>query len=168
MENSSKNTQVNEVNLSKGIELPWNDGWAPGISTVPGLPLKFSYDDQGIALIITADGADLIKRDNGKILAVNQPVLLSSGDTIYWQMGNAKTLSQKDDVHYVDVLIREQDHLVGYAIIRIQKQNTATGASAYFADVLKNAFYPKTDNGQYQTISESYVREKIQEVKGKA
>ena len=82
-------------------------------------------------------------------------------------MRNPDMLSQTNDVHYVDVLVREQEHLVGYAVIKIQSKITTVGGKAYFANVIKNTFYPKTNDGQYQTVSENYVREKIQEIKDK-
>ena len=56
---------------------------------------------------------------------------------------------------------------MGYAVIKIQSKITTVGGKVYFANVIKNTFYPKTDNGQYQTVSENYVREKIQQIKDK-
>ena len=167
MEYTPKNDQVNEVNLSEGIEFPWNYGWSMGISVVPGLPLQFTYKNKGFSIEVTADGTELVKWEDGKVLAaMQQPVRLSPGDTIYWRMLDPVVWAQKEDVHYVDVIVSEQAHLVGYAVIKISSNISENGGKKYVASVIKNISFPKAD-GQYQTISAEYVREKIRETKGK-
>lgn len=156
--------QINEVNLSTGIEFPWNYGWTPAISSVPGLPIRFNYENKDFSIDTTADDAVLLgENESMDYTTKSQPVQLKSGDTIYWQMRDQDILSQKSDVHYVNILIREKDNIVGYAVVKIQGMSTNAGGKAYFASLTKNVFFPISSDGQYQPISEDYVWKKIKE-----
>lgn len=155
------NGQMIEVNLDEGVEIPWNHGWSPGINVVPGLPIKFTYKNQEFSLYVTADQAQLINWKDGKVSVMQQPVLMKSGDTIYWQMRDTDVWAQKKDVHYVNVLNKEQDFIVGYAIIKIAGNTSEPGGKVYVASVIKNVLFPKV-NGQYQNITEEYVNAEIE------
>lgn len=159
-------SKIIEADRFDGIEFPWNHGWSLAVSVVPGLPIHFTDERPAHTLTVTSDAGRLIERGSASTphVVLDQPVEIKAGETIYWQMIDQQSLEQKDDVHFVDVVIREQNHIVDYAVIKIAARTSEMGGKVYDASIVKNAEFPKVD-GEYQAVSEEYVNKRISEAK---
>ena len=181
-------SDVNSTVLTEGIELPLSYNWAPNINVVPGLPLNLSLDESGfegmnITFEVTvSDGSfrqkwpvDFSKSEyeaqKGKYLGTQFTV--KNDHTIYWlpwvwKENKAKKEFVLQDTYadygaYVDIIIRADDLIIGYAVVEIYAVNeilvTPEGykiASPYSARILEIISFPKVD-GEFQNVSESYV-----------
>lgn len=157
-------SKIIEADRFDGIEFPWNHGWSLAVSVVPGLPIHFTDERPAHTLTVTFSAGRLIKIGKAQEVVLDQPVQMETGDTVYWLIVDQKSLEQKDDMHFVDVVIREQNHIVGYAVIKIAARIGKMGGKVYDASIVKNAEFPKVD-GEYQAVSEEYVNKRISEAK---
>lgn len=66
---------------------------------------------------------------------------------------------------YIDIIIRADKYIVGYAVIEIREVNGTLGpfASDFTIEVLKIASFPMI-NGKLQKVSESYIQKQFYEV----
>jgi hypothetical protein len=156
-----------EVDQSTGIDFPWNYGWGRGTNIVPGVPIHFDYENKDYSMEVTADDAMIYFQKDGTSLTkdytidVPQPVQVASGNIIYWVMFNMDIWALPSDVHYVNIIIKEKDTIVGYAIVKIASRISDLGGKGYIASIVKNVLFQVDNNGQSPTVSEDYVWEQI-------
>jgi hypothetical protein len=62
---------------------------------------------------------------------------------------------------FVDVILRADNHIIGYAVIEILHVATSRFGYSYHTCMLKSVSFPKVE-GEYQKVSEKYVKEQIQ------
>lgn len=85
-------------------------------------------------------------------------VFVKAENTIYWFHSNYDI-----EQAFVEIILREDENIIGYAVIGIVKQNTSTGR-LYKANILKAAFIPKID-GEYQNITDEQIKVAIENSK---
>ena len=68
---------------------------------------------------------------------------------------------------FMEIVLREEEHIVGYAVIKISPIEDLGSELGYVSQLLRSVSFPKVD-GQYQDISEEYVAEQIRRVKNDA
>ena len=171
---------VTSTIMEKGIELPFAFGWNSGLSSIPGLPLTLSidannYPDSKITFDICVEDGSFIKNDshwiscspsqNIELFKNDQPLgksfVIDNQSTIFWtnheisQNYNAVSGYFKGDKTYVDIIIKADDHIIGYAVIKIYCAIPA--ALHYQASVVETISYPLLD-GKYQNIRLSDVQ----------
>lgn len=61
---------------------------------------------------------------------------------------------------YIDIIVRSNDHITGYAVIHIKPANKP----GFQSTLLTSVSFPQID-GEYQDIPEEYVQQQIQSVK---
>lgn len=158
--------------MQKGVEIPVDLDWNPAMSSRPGLPLRLS--DPGhpdAAFEISVEGGELLLWEENRVTRVESPFSAPNGTTVYWS-----SLSQKGENSfdasaghraYIDIVIREGEHLIGYAVvqIRIDGANDAQPYT-YSATLLQSVYYPKV-NGDYQGITLEYIASEMEQVKSK-
>lgn len=93
---------------------------------------------------------------------------ISNNKTIYWRdMGHVFDDADRE-MHYVeleleqvfvDVIVRADDYIVGYAVIEIRNVEEFT----YSTRMIKSASFPKVD-GNYQKVSEGFVKEQMERI----
>lgn len=62
---------------------------------------------------------------------------------------------------FIDIVVRIDDNIVGYAVIKII---STTSVYAHSASILKSVIFSKVD-GEYQNITENQVKSKIEKIK---
>lgn len=93
---------------------------------------------------------------------------IDNGETIFWSavdlyieaMESGKEiqtlLDECGNVIYVDIIIRADDHIVGYAVMQITHEE-----GWYSASVCETVFYPRVD-GVFQVVEEATIRQDMQ------
>ena len=89
----------------------------------------------------------------------NKNVTAKSGETIYW-VGFVGANNKEIKHDFVDIILKIDDNIIGYAVIEI---HLASGAT-HNAELLKSVVFPKID-GEYQNVTEKYVKNEIKKVK---
>lgn len=84
---------------------------------------------------------------------IAKSVIVGSGETIYWSAFNNETETWTD-LAYVQIVLKEKENIIGYAIIEIKK-DPEFGLN-YHAETLKSIIFPKVKE-HYQSITEEYV-----------
>ena len=93
---------------------------------------------------------------------------VENGETIFWTAKEIYAQSAEKGISpfeflenigntiYTRIIIRCEDHIVGYAMVKITHSE-----GWYTASVVRSVFYPLVD-GQFQQITEEYVRKEMQ------
>lgn len=112
----------------------------------------------------TADSYDVLRaRYLGKHFTI------SNNKRLWWNETGHIFDEQNREVHYVgldtdrvfvDVILRADKYIIGYAVIEIVDVDGKEGF-VYHTRMLKSVSFPQV-NGKYQKVSEKYVQEQIQ------
>lgn len=151
-----------------------NYRYAPSLS---GGRILFSWDVQEESLqghTITYEISTNYGQLQGKSSseALGKHTVIENGDAIRWtgneilemtQDGKSlkKVMRQLDNV-YVDVIVRADEQIIGYAVFEISCIDY--DMALFECKLLKSVYYPKVD-GQFQPISQEYVNRKIRQAK---
>lgn len=154
---------------------------------VPGWPFVLSathsnYTSNSISFSITASEGQLWIGKQGSTQPAqgtyypyfsNYPI--SNDTTLYWnhaKIGYSKTGNTivelfDGDVAYIDIIVYGNNSILGYCVIKIEKNNFSGNASVgtYFASVLASVLF-SNKSAPDETITEEYIHQLIEEVKG--
>lgn len=178
-----------EYILKEGVTA-YDHGWLQDfcftINCVAGFPITFSFSEdreeyQNLVLELSVnkgifiDGSKDIdengnfhRRENRWIRSKEITTWIDR--TVYWHEGEYDDTGKwidwakegyYDDV-YIEVLIRDGENIVGYAVLNMAYRKTPVERWQIF--LIKSVYYPKI-LGRYQNVSEEYVRQQIEAVK---
>ena len=96
---------------------------------------------------------------------------IENGETLYWEGYEPNTggdflytyTDPGEDTIYVDLVIRADTHIIGYAIFEIVPVEGWDGL-AYTGMLVYSAYYPMVD-GQFQAVTEAFVLQEIENFK---
>ena len=168
------------VKLETGVTFPCGSAWHPGTNAVPGLPVTLlivepDFRNSSIQFEISIDGGCFIRlpdsESRGFLDTYNgQPILypdnftVGNCSTIYWLENGS--IDFDGDIAYVDIVIYQEDNIVGYAVLRIDRvYDPDCGRTNSFCITLVDSVAFSKIGGHYQNVPESYVRNRIEEVK---
>lgn len=103
-----------------------------------------------VSFVCKTSAASLFVRDNGW----KQEAILDPNESVIWWE------SEYPDQAFVDVVVRKDGNIIGYALVSIQK----TEGLDYKARVTESAIFPIV-NGKYQNITDSYVETLLEKAK---
>lgn len=113
--------------------------------------VKYSGDNaDAVTFTCKTNAASLFDRDNGW----NQEKIFYPNESVIWWD------SECPDKAFIDVVVRKDGNIIGYALVSIQK----TEGLDYKARVTESAIFPIV-NGKYQNISDSYVKTLLENAK---
>lgn len=159
-----------ELIMQEGIELPTDYKWSLAMSSRPGFPLKLSATEyHDLVFDVSVDGGTLLLWEGNEITSLGSSFKAKNDTTIYWT-----TLSPKGDSNferymgnkaYVNIVIREEENIVGYAVVEIYTNDLENEpAQTYYAKLLRSVSFPKV-NGKYQKITAKYVASEMEQIK---
>lgn len=162
-----------EIIMQEGIEVPLNYNWSLAMSSRPGIPLKLStpeYPD--LIFEVLVDGGELLFWGAGDIKYLGSSYKAENDSTIYW---TSMTQTEEGDFElyteneaYINIIMREEKNIVGYAVVEIYKGGLEDEPShTYYAKLLKSTSFPKV-NGKYQNVSSEYVASEAERIKSEA
>lgn len=189
-----KVTEENRTALVEGITLPISFNWAT-TQNYPalGYPLYFhfsssEYADMRISYeIILSSGSFMqeasLMDENGNWLQHYEAVkkrhlgdqfTITNDKYIFWRPWKYNFDNDKKEVMivndapgfaFVDIIIRANSHIIGYAVVEIYEVNGNVGDDAmiYNAQLLKTVSFPKI-HGHFQSVSEQYVKEQFESI----
>lgn len=159
---------MEEIELKESILLPREADWTMAINVVPGLPLELSYPDEYVKFTVRTSDGVLRSNINGESKFYGKEVELPNNSTIYWN--NLSDYNQDELLFnitaYLDIIIRANEHIVGYAVIKIYPVTEFKQGHVYSAKMLKSVSFPKVD-GEYQNISLDFIESEILNIKSK-
>ena len=161
--------------MQVGIEVPITYNWNPAMSSRPGIPLNLSAPGyQNTTFEVSVDGGELLLwEEDNTITHMSTPLYVENGTTIYWSSlsqsisGSVETM--EGSRAYIDIIIRENTTIVGYAVVKIELDNldsTTKNPYTYYATLVRSVSFPKV-NGSYQNITYEYVRTEMEQLKSK-
>ena len=188
--NENEISDINSTVLEEGVELPWEYAWSNAISHLPicyGLPIKLVipeeiYAGMDISLDICVTGGSCnripnitMDPDTKEIIAerdfnLGTKFTVPNGYTIYWTSDSPDMKETARGRSFVDVIIRADNMIVGYAVIEVAEQ-LPEGVTEppkgtvypYLAKVLAIVSFPQVE-GEYQSVVRRYVEKKFEEV----
>ena len=98
--------------------------------------------------------------------------VVANGETLYWEgfelyaNGEAGKMVGKDTIIYVDLIIKANEHIVGYAIFEIVALGGAYEGNARTGKLVSTVSFPMVD-GCFQDVTKEYVLEEIAKFKSK-
>lgn len=98
--------------------------------------------------------------------------VVANGETLYWEgfefdsNEEAGKMVDKDTIIYVDLIIKANEHIVGYAIFEIVALGGAYEGSARTGKLVSTVSFPMVD-GCFQDVTKEYVLEEIAKFKSK-
>lgn len=160
--------------------------WFQGMSSLGGVPLKFEVDDDALG------GMDItfhIKANCGEFHGdymldkykenpedkigtaastfLGDDFFIENGETVEWSYFPTRHdwegAEERDGGIFADVIIRADDHIIGYAVVRMVK---VPDTVFYAATRLACEYYPMVD-GEFQEITEEYIDQQIANAKQK-
>ena len=90
-----------------------------------------------------------------------QTVTVNNGDTVRWHEFDQEWGYQDIELAYADIIVKVDDNIVGYAVVKITKVDNTL---SYDAEIIKSSTFPKVD-GQYQKVTQKQVEAKIKAAK---
>lgn len=162
------------ISLSALIETPnLGKGWTSAMNYM-GLPILVQTPNPKIYMDISVDGggfyistehADIISGFDGKTFRGNQ-LTVPSNYAVYWQNHYQKEdgtmdVDRTEPPHYVRIILREEEHIVGYVVLRITMH--PDHLFVYNFSTLAYLYFPTIDD-QYQSITQEYVQKQIDAV----
>ena len=155
--------------MEEGIPLPTDFCWCLAMSSQPGLPLQLNAAGHPEAVFsVSAEGGGLLLWEDSQITAVQSPLTVENGTTVYWsslvQTGEDLFTEYTGETAYVRFVIREEGHIVGYAVVQIYADSTENGAiPLYCAKLLNSVSFPQV-KGKYQEIDDQYVTGEMDQI----
>lgn len=147
------------VTANEHISLPLNS-WSLAVSSVPGLPIEFDYDDPNTVVEITADDGVLLVNDS-KIEYLGKNYQLLNPRNIYWRNLEDVELFTGQDT-YVGIIVYENGNIIGYAVINIYSDSESD--ISFKAKFIESYSFEKI-NGEYQNINKDLILRIIEEAK---
>lgn len=161
--------------------------WFPGMNSQMGIPLKYIVEDDTLAdsevtfHIRVNCGEfhgdyrlDKYKENPEDVLGtmessfLGDDFIIENGETVEWRVLTGvhdwDGAVSDDGGVFVEAIIRADDHIIGYSLVKIDKHSTQ---SVYYAIIVSSEYYPKTGD-QYQEVTEEYVRQEIANCKAEA
>lgn len=153
--------------------------WSVTVSSLLGVPLQLELAPMQEGAVVTFEvevgkGSFLQEPANPRENPWKQAVLYDhfsaeNGRIFYWNPRdywfdeNDKVNSSEDDCDYtyVDMIVREDDNIVGFAVAKIFAVELGY---SYKAEIVKIVRYPMV-NGKYQNVAMATVRQDIAEAK---
>ncbi|HRX13864.1 MAG TPA: hypothetical protein P5087_02465 [Eubacteriales bacterium] len=151
------------VTVNEHISLPFNS-WSLAISSVPGLPIEFDYDDTNTVVEITADDGEFLILNNSKIEYLGKNCQLVNPQNIYWTNLEDVELFTGQDT-YVGIIVYENGNIIGYAVINIYLDSESD--ISFKAKFIESYSFEKI-NGEYQNIDKDLILQLIEEAKESA
>lgn len=159
-----------ELVMREGIEMPTNFSWSLAMSSSPGLPLNLYADEyEDVKFEVWTDGGTLLLWESNAIEKIDGTFYAENGTTIYWSTAfnyeENRFEAYSKSISYIGIIIRENENIVGYAVVQIYTDDSEDGVlKTYFAKLLKSVSFP-TVKGKYQNITSEYVMSEIEKVK---
>lgn len=136
-------------------------------------PLTFYVETEYGGYYGDIHNAKYKKNENDSVVSLKDVNLgnafeVENGETIFWTakeiyaqsaekgISPFEFLENIGNVIYTRIIIRCENHIVGYAMVKITHNE-----GWYTASVVRSVFYPLVD-GQFQQITEEYVRQEMQ------
>lgn len=142
------------------------------MSSRPGIPFHLSAPEYPDTIFeVSVDGGELLLWEGNKITHVESPFRAENGATIYWtslsrtDRGSFETY--RENQAYINIVIREGENLVGFAVAEIYTDDSENGAErayTYYAKLLKSVSFPKV-NGSFQSITAEYVEAEMRQIR---
>lgn len=164
---------VETIIMQEGIEVPITYNWNPAMSSRPGIPLNLSAPGyQNTTFEVSVDGGELLLwEEDNTITHMSTPLYVENGTTIYWSSLSQSTSGSVETMEnsraYIDIIIREDTTIVGYAVVKIDLDHldsTTEYPCTYYATLVKSVSFPKV-NGSYQNVTYEYVRMEMEQIK---
>lgn len=157
--------------MQEGQQLPVDYFWSPSMDSRPGFALKlFDSQNHSATFEVSVDGGSLLLWDaSGMIEILESPAdIENDGTTVYWSnFGKTAEENFIGDKAFITVLTRENDHVLGYAVIEIYTDGE-NGGEWYYSELIKSVSFPKNDDGSYQNISDKYIASQVEQIKADA
>ena len=162
-----------ELIMQEGIALPDEYRWSLAMSSRPGVPLELTAAEYpNAAFEVWAEGGTLLLWEADGITLLESPAEIENGTTIYW---TCLLQGEKDNMElsgastaYVNIVIREENHIVGYAVVQISGDGLESEpAQTYYAKLLRSVSFPMV-KGEYQKITFDYVASQMEQVQNTA
>ena len=166
--------------LEQGVKMDSSSGWGTGEGFWSHIPLSFSLDspeqnmgsitfevnvEDGLCYQYASDAVEkfgyLYCEENGIPIwqELGKQFTVTDGQTIYW-VGFDSNGALTKKATYIDVVIRSDARIIGYAVIMIDRGDIPI----YSPSLIKAEYYP-TINGKYQDVTEAFIKAKIKECK---
>lgn len=157
---------MNEIELNDSVILPREADWTMATNVVPGLPLELSYPDEYVNFTVRTSEGVLRNIINGESQFVGKEVELPNNSTLYWNnlSDNKEAKILLNITSYIDIIIYANEHIIGYAVIKIFPVTEFTKGHVYSVKLLKSASFPQVD-GEYQNITIDYIESEMIKIK---
>lgn len=160
------------LTVQEGVGFPLDEDWSPFMSSLPGLPLRLTDAGHPDATFeVSAEGGTLLLWSGDEITYPGSPYIAGNGSTVYWasrsQSRESGPGTRPAGDAYIDIVIREEANIIGYAVIQIYTEDAGDGLQNYYAKLLESVSFPLVD-GKYQRITSGYVASELERIKGRA
>lgn len=186
--NEQEISDINSTVLEEGVELPWEYVYHEVTNVVKGLPIKLDISvDEYSGMEITFDVSVTAGRferypnhyydkDKGELVwdrdtNMGNKFTIQNNTTIFWVPREIDTSKAVRGRSYVDILIRADNIIVGYAVVEIYECFPEDGREwnendvyGYLARVIEIVSFPRV-NGKLQKVPMDYILEQIDLVK---
>lgn len=190
-------TGIVEVPLKEGIFVEEEQYCTLNLSVAPGLPVGLAvetldFPSDQIKFDITMNCGiyfDWKNHGDSSLKILHSPFSCSNNVWLYWYYNDDFYKNDEYDHVYTDIIIYCEEKIVGYAVLRFDRMYSdefyalnpdmaPTGGSntsyheenrpvdVYYTSLVKSVSFPKI-NGEYQDITEEYVRESMNQCHGK-
>ena len=176
-------TKLDDYNLMNN-EIEWDQNlWSPllnyrGIAITPVVN-EADFKDCTITFEVTTNRGELygnyynLEKYSGGMreARMGQSAVIENGETLYWEASEERggddfqyeQVSPDDGSIYINIVIKADTHIVGYAIIEIVPHEEL-GADVLTSKMIETVYFPKVD-GEFQEIAAEYVHEEITQFK---
>ena len=121
--------------------------------------IKVKHSNEDAVFECTVDNGELWVYDLQQYV---KKATVKAGDTFHWSFEIDENGIRIENA-YIQIIVKIDEQIVGYAVIGINMVSE-TNYIGYDANVLKSSLFPKV-NGQYQDITEEYVKSLIEKIK---
>lgn len=162
----TSDTGMVTVDLEEGVKCPIDFSWNLGISRYPGLPISLSlssddYPLDEITFEVSVSRGKYFewgKYTEFRFSFLPSEFTQSNFTTIYWSpvFSDEYWLPEFDHI-YTNILIKCEDHIIGYSILRFDRHMDPSLSDTYDPVLIVSKMFPKI-NGEYQNVPYEYVQ----------
>lgn len=144
--------EYTKMNLNEAVRI--HHDFNPVMSSTVGIGVYLEFIYSGAAIELTSETGSFITWDaeSGQVTDVGKRYRINEKGKIFW----APSAGQVDQsLDAVQVMVKEQEHIVGLAVIKASPGKNDFDTSIY-AELEKDVGIPLV-NGMHQTVTQEYV-----------
>ncbi len=151
----NKNVEIDNIIINDDFELVEfinniDDKYTPAINSFHGYPIKFFFKNGITKAQIDVDNGSLELYELAKSKEIDS-------EQTSWYMDHNKEKEENSYTTFISIIFKNETHILGYAVLKIEYTCDSDYYSYYKGKVLKSALFPEINNKKQNITYEQVI-----------